>query len=182
MSSWKVRGVLPRSGVRHGPASINANCQRRGSARLVYNRALKSVHAIYGLCTTSGATCSLPAMAKYLIRYRSGRVGIDPALNEDPFPRGQRMTPSDVFKLIKEKEAKFADFRFTDTRGKEQHVTIPARLVDEELFRDGKMFDGSSIGRLEGHQRVRHDSHARPRVPRSSTPSSRRRRSISAAT
>jgi glutamine synthetase len=60
------------------------------------------------------------------------------------------MTPSDVFKLIKEKEAKFADLRFTDTRGKEQHVTIPARLVDDELFRDGKMFDGSSIGGWKG--------------------------------
>jgi glutamine synthetase len=59
-------------------------------------------------------------------------------------------TPNDVFKLIKEKEAKFADLRFTDTRGKEQHVTIPARLVDEDLFRDGKMFDGSSIGGWKG--------------------------------
>ncbi len=36
-------------------------------------------------------------------------------------------TPSDVLKLIKEKEVKFADLRFTDTRGKEQHVTIPAQ-------------------------------------------------------
>ena len=60
------------------------------------------------------------------------------------------MTPSAVFKLIKEKEVKFADLRFTDTRGKEQHVTIPARLVDDELFRDGKMFDGSSIGGWKG--------------------------------
>ncbi len=59
-------------------------------------------------------------------------------------------TPSDVIKLIKEKEVKFADLRFTDTRGKEQHVTIPARLVDEELFRDGKMFDGSSIAGWKG--------------------------------
>ena len=60
------------------------------------------------------------------------------------------MTPSDVLKLIKEKQAKFADLRFTDTRGKEQHVTIPARLVDEEFFGDGKMFDGSSIAGWKG--------------------------------
>ena len=60
------------------------------------------------------------------------------------------MTPTDVLKLIKEKEVKFADLRFTDTRGKEQHVTIPARLVDEDLFRDGKMFDGSSIAGWKG--------------------------------
>jgi len=60
------------------------------------------------------------------------------------------MTASDVLKLIKEKQVKFADLRFTDTRGKEQHVSIPARLVDEDLFRDGKMFDGSSIGGWKG--------------------------------
>ena len=62
------------------------------------------------------------------------------------------MTPSDVLKLIKDKEAKFADLRFTDTRGKEQHVTIPARLVDDGFFRDGKMFDGSSIAGWKGIQ------------------------------
>src|SRR6188474_1226162 len=60
------------------------------------------------------------------------------------------MKPADVIKLIKEKEVKYADLRFTDTRGKEQHVTIPANLVDEELFRDGKMFDGSSISGWKG--------------------------------
>ena len=60
------------------------------------------------------------------------------------------MKPADVIKLIKDKEVKYADLRFTDTRGKEQHVTIPANLVDEELFRDGKMFDGSSIAGWKG--------------------------------
>jgi len=60
------------------------------------------------------------------------------------------MTPADVLKLIKEKDAKFADLRFTDTIGKEQHVTIPARLVDDDLFKDGKMFDGSSIAGWKG--------------------------------
>src|SRR6201990_965493 len=60
------------------------------------------------------------------------------------------MTPTDVIKLIKEKDVKFADLRFTDTRGKEQHVTIPAKLVDEDLFSDGKMFDGSSISGWKG--------------------------------
>jgi glutamine synthetase len=60
------------------------------------------------------------------------------------------MTPADVLKLIKEKDAKFADLRFTDTIGKEQHVTIPTRLVDEGFFKDGKMFDGSSIAGWKG--------------------------------
>jgi glutamine synthetase len=55
------------------------------------------------------------------------------------------MTQSDVIKLIKDKEVKWADLRFTDTRGKEQHVTIPAKVVG-----DGKMFDGSSIGGWKG--------------------------------
>src|ERR1700740_19723 len=61
-----------------------------------------------------------------------------------------KMTPADVLKLIHEKEAKFADLRFTDTLGKEQHVTIPTRLVDAGFFTDGKMFDGSSIAGWKG--------------------------------
>ncbi len=60
------------------------------------------------------------------------------------------MKPADVIKLIKDKEVKFVDFRFTDTRGKEQHVTVPARTVDADLFSDGKMFDGSSIAGWKG--------------------------------
>jgi glutamine synthetase len=60
------------------------------------------------------------------------------------------MTPADVIKLIKEKEATYCDLRFTDTRGKEQHITIPTRLVDEDFFVDGKMFDGSSIAGWKG--------------------------------
>lgn len=50
-----------------------------------------------------------------------------------------------VLKLIADHEVKFIDLRFTDTRGKEQHVTIPSRVVDEDFFAHGKMFDGSSI-------------------------------------
>jgi glutamine synthetase len=60
------------------------------------------------------------------------------------------MTPADVLNLIKEKEAKFVDFRFTDFRGKEQHVTVPASTVDASLFDEGKMFDGSSIAGWKG--------------------------------
>ncbi|MYH90850.1 MAG: glutamate--ammonia ligase [Gammaproteobacteria bacterium] len=57
---------------------------------------------------------------------------------------------SEVMKLLQESEAKFVDLRFTDTKGKEQHVTIPASVVNEELFEDGKMFDGSSIAGWKG--------------------------------
>ena len=60
------------------------------------------------------------------------------------------MTPAEVLGLIKDKEIKFVDFRFTDTKGKEHHVTVPAHSVDEDLFEDGKMFDGSSISGWKG--------------------------------
>ncbi|WLD58758.1 glutamate--ammonia ligase [Salinispirillum sp. LH 10-3-1] len=55
-----------------------------------------------------------------------------------------------TLKLIKDNEAKWVDLRFTDTKGKEQHVTIPARYVDEEFFENGQMFDGSSISGWKG--------------------------------
>ncbi len=60
------------------------------------------------------------------------------------------MKAKEVLDLIKEHEVKFVDFRFTDTIGKEQHVTVPAHTVDEDLFEDGKMFDGSSISGWKG--------------------------------
>jgi len=59
-------------------------------------------------------------------------------------------SPADVIKMVKEKEVKYADLRFTDTRGKEQHVTVPARYITENFFAEGKMFDGSSIAGWKG--------------------------------
>ena len=55
------------------------------------------------------------------------------------------MSASDVMKQIKDNDVKFLDLRFTDPRGKMQHVTIDTAVVDEDLFADGAMFDGSSI-------------------------------------
>ncbi len=55
-----------------------------------------------------------------------------------------------VLKMIKDNGVKFVDFRFTDTRGKEQHVSVPAHTIDADLFTDGKMFDGSSISGWKG--------------------------------
>ena len=55
-----------------------------------------------------------------------------------------------VMKLLKDNDAKFVDLRFTDTKGKEQHITIPVTVVDEDLFEEGKMFDGSSIEGWKG--------------------------------
>jgi glutamine synthetase type I len=61
-------------------------------------------------------------------------------------------TPADVLKLIKDNEVKFVDLRFTDTRGKEQHVTVPAKVFDMSKFEDGHAFDGSSIAGWKGIQ------------------------------
>ncbi|TVP83072.1 glutamate--ammonia ligase [Thioalkalivibrio sp.] len=60
------------------------------------------------------------------------------------------MSAADVLNTIKEKEVKFIDFRFTDSKGKEQHVTVPAHEIEEGTFEDGKMFDGSSIAGWKG--------------------------------
>jgi glutamine synthetase len=50
-----------------------------------------------------------------------------------------------IFKTIKEKDVQYVDLRFTDIRGKMQHVTFDLSMVDKDLFVDGTMFDGSSI-------------------------------------
>jgi len=59
-------------------------------------------------------------------------------------------TNSDVVQLIKDKDVKFVDFRFTDTRGKMQHVTADASCIDEEMLDEGYAFDGSSIAGWKG--------------------------------
>ena len=55
-----------------------------------------------------------------------------------------------VLDLIKQNEAKWVDLRFTDIRGKEQHVSFPAYTVGEDTFVQGKMFDGSSLAGWKG--------------------------------
>src|SRR5271169_4690300 len=54
-------------------------------------------------------------------------------------------TPKDVMKMIKDSDVKYVDFRFTDPRGKWQHVTADITTSDEDTFAEGIMFDGSSI-------------------------------------
>ncbi|CAD5258477.1 glutamine synthetase [Bosea sp. 62] len=51
----------------------------------------------------------------------------------------------EVLKAIKDNDVKYVDFRFTDPRGKWQHVTFDVSMIDEEIFAEGTMFDGSSI-------------------------------------
>jgi len=50
-----------------------------------------------------------------------------------------------ILKTIADKEVKFVDLRFTDSKGKEQHVSVRSTTIDKEFFNEGKMFDGSSI-------------------------------------
>lgn len=62
------------------------------------------------------------------------------------------MSVANVMKLIKENDIKFVDFRFTDTRGKEQHTSVPVSAFDESKFTEGHAFDGSSISGWKGIQ------------------------------
>ena len=55
------------------------------------------------------------------------------------------MSAKDILKRIKDENIKFVDLRFTDPRGKWQHVTFDQSMVDEDFFSEGTMFDGSSI-------------------------------------
>ncbi len=52
---------------------------------------------------------------------------------------------SEVLKQIKDNDIKYVDLRFTDPRGKWQHLGIDASVIGEDTFTDGIMFDGSSI-------------------------------------
>ncbi|HYD62301.1 MAG TPA: type I glutamate--ammonia ligase [Noviherbaspirillum sp.] len=60
------------------------------------------------------------------------------------------MTAADVLKMAKDNEVKFVDFRFADTRGKEQHVTVPVSQFGMDKFESGHAFDGSSIAGWKG--------------------------------
>src|SRR6201996_1200217 len=57
----------------------------------------------------------------------------------------EKHTANSVLKMIKDKDIKYVDLRFTDPRGKWQHVTFDLSLVDEDFLTNGTMFDGSSI-------------------------------------
>jgi glutamine synthetase len=54
-------------------------------------------------------------------------------------------TGSDILKRIKDENIRYVDLRFTDLRGKLQHVTMDQSVVDADMFEEGVMFDGSSI-------------------------------------
>ncbi len=70
-------------------------------------------------------------------------------------------TAKDVLKAIKDNDVKYVDFRFTDPRGKWQHVTFDVSIVDEDSLRRRRDVRRLLDRRLEGDQRVRHDPDAR---------------------
>jgi glutamine synthetase len=69
-------------------------------------------------------------------------------------------TAKDVLKMIKDNDVKYVDFRFTDPRGKWQHVTFDVSMIDEDIFAEGIDVRRLLDRRLEGDQRVRHDPDA----------------------
>ena len=54
-------------------------------------------------------------------------------------------SPADVLQMVKDNDVKFIDYRLTDTRGKEHHLSVPAHQLTEDTFEDGQAFDGSSM-------------------------------------
>ena len=69
-------------------------------------------------------------------------------------------TAKDVMKMITDNEVKFVDLRFTDTRGKEQHVTVPVKAFDDDKFDDRSRVRRLLDRRLEGHPGLRHAADA----------------------
>ena len=55
------------------------------------------------------------------------------------------MSAKNIQKTMKDKSIEYVDLRFTDPRGKLQHVTMDAKVVDDEMLEEGIFFDGSSI-------------------------------------
>ncbi len=92
----------------------------------------------------TGAGRDLMAIANNRRATRRGSGGRE----QDEFHHKERQTmktAKDVLKAIKDNDVKYVDLRFTDPRGKWQHVTFDQTLVDEDAFADGLGFDGSSI-------------------------------------
>src|SRR5678809_1076258 len=98
--------------------------------------------------TTWRGTVDGMEVAKWKVRVRR-RSCARATIDRRPL---QMTTAADVLKLIKDKEVKFVDLRFTDTRGKEQHVSVPAKAFDGDKFEAGHAFDGSSIAGWKGIQ------------------------------
>lgn len=58
-------------------------------------------------------------------------------------------TSAEIMQMLVDNNVKFVDLRFTDFKGKEQHVSVPVSAFDEDKFEEGHAFDGSSICWME---------------------------------
>ena len=133
--------ITRRAGSRRaisGAAAPREGIQQRAQA------ALRPVPAQLAYGIVSAFRCALRNT-----RFRTQRHGLNPSPR---IPQENRMAaaPADVLKMIKDKEVKFVDLRFTDTRGKEQHVQVPAKQFTQDKFDSGHAFDGSSIAGWKG--------------------------------
>ena len=59
-------------------------------------------------------------------------------------------TSAEIMQMLVDNNVKFVDLRFTDFKGKEQHVSVPVSAFDEDKFEEGHAFDGSSIAGWKG--------------------------------
>lgn len=76
------------------------------------------------------------------------RLDLEPKINQigrNQTLGGEEPVSKKTLEIIKENAVEWVDLRFTDIRGKEQHLSIPASQVNKDFFEIGKMFDGSSI-------------------------------------
>ena len=76
-----------------------------------------------------------------------------PRSTDKPFPNLGEINHDlarSVLQMVKDNDVKFVDYRLTDTRGKEQHMTVPAHQLTEDTFEDGQAFDGSSMAGWKG--------------------------------
>src|SRR5690554_1250928 len=93
-----------------------------------------------------GTGCALyraaPGQTRWPWAERPRRATTSQHLNAQSPAQPEDTMAAKTLALIEEHDVKWVDLRFTDTIGKEQHVTIPAREIDEEFFENGHMFDG----------------------------------------
>ncbi len=113
----------------------------KGASHPAYRLAeekLSEISRLFGQPTTTAASAVTANV--------SGPGATSQHLSQQHTEKGTNMADAaDVLKLIKEQDVKFVDLRFTDPRGKLQHLTMDAALITEDSFADGIMFDGSSI-------------------------------------
>ena len=89
-----------------------------------------------------------------------GRFSCHGLNNKSNSDEEKTMTPKEIFQTIKDKDVKFVDLRFTDTRGKEQHVSVPVKAFGAGQIRIRPLFRRFLDRRMEGHSGFGHGADA----------------------